>query len=261
MTRKKEKLGIEKLIVAAADLSHLAMATTTPASSILQPSMNTTKWPTELSSIDKYNWLLHIMYARGDHEQIQQFIRLQPHKNSYMTYVQALVHRQEGRLTEALDNFHTCCRENPCFNNVKQMAKSLTLLGRYRSAIDAYKEALAHTNNDWEILHNLALCYMNIHELSEAKKYFLQALQVSENQEASYLSLGNVLILEGARDEAEAIYERGARRNPESPLLFTQLGLMAFEVNRKDVLATSPPLSSSSRKQITPKHSNALVLL
>lgn len=236
MAKKGEKLGIEKLMVTAADLSHLAMATTTPAaaSSMLQipgKPMNTTKWANENASTDKYNWLLHIMYARGDHNQIQQFIRLQPHKNSYMTYVQALVHRQEGRLTEALENFNTCCQDNPCLNNVKQMGKSLTLLGRYRSAIDAYKEALAHTNNDWEILHNLGLCYMNINELSEAKKYFLQALQVSENQEVSYLSLGKVLALEGAREEAEAIYERGARRNPESPVLFTQLGLIAFEVN------------------------------
>ncbi|CAF4961633.1 unnamed protein product, partial [Rotaria socialis] len=36
-------------------------------------------------------------------------------------------------------------------------------------------------------------------------------------------------MLDGERDEAEAIFERGARRNPESPTLFTQLGLLAFE--------------------------------
>ena len=242
MTKKGEQLGIDKLMAAAADLSHFAMATTTSSSapSILQfaggTSIHTPKWPSENSSIEKYNWLLHIMYGRGDYDQMQQFIRLQPHKSSYMTYIQALVHRQEGRLTEAMENFQNCCRDDPTVSNVKQMAKSLTLLGRYRLAIETYKEALVHTSNDWEILHNLGLCYMNLNEVNEAKKYFLQALQVSENQEASYLALGKVLIREGEREEAETIYERGARRNPESPVLFTQLGLMAFEVNRMFVL-------------------------
>ncbi len=176
------------------------------------------------------------MYGRGEYDRVQQFIRLQSYKSSYMTYVQALVYRQEGRINEALDCFQNCFHENPCLNTIKQVAKSLALLGRYRLAIDAYKEALTHTTDDWEIVHNLGLCYLNLNELREAKKYFLQALQISENQEASYLSLAKVLIQEGDREEAEAVYERGAKRNPESPELFTRIGLMAFEVRIKTFL-------------------------
>jgi Bardet-Biedl syndrome 4 protein len=260
MAKKSEKRGIEKLIAAAADLSNFAMATTIanivppstlkPAtdssnfavtttlaniapSSILKPSADpvvTPKWPNDVSTIDKYNWLLHIMYGRGEYDHMQQFIRVQSYKSSYMTYVQALVYRQEGRINEALDSFQKCVLENPCLTNIKQVAKSLALLGRYRLAIDAYKEALKSTTNDWEIVHNLGLCYLHLNELKEAKQYFLQALQISDIQEASYLALGKILILENEREEAEAIYERGVRRNPESPELFTQIGLMAFEV-------------------------------
>ncbi|CAF1690910.1 unnamed protein product, partial [Adineta ricciae] len=73
------------------------------------------------------------------------------------------------------------------------------------------------------------LCYFHLNDLTEAKKYFLQALQVSEMQEASYLSLGEIYLLENEREEAEAVFERGARRNPESPVLFTKIGLLAFE--------------------------------
>jgi Bardet-Biedl syndrome 4 protein len=229
-----KKFGIEKLMIAANDLSHFAMATTTTTTAIVPPSIVkptvNPKWPSENSTIEKYNWLLHIMYGRGDYDRTQQFIRLQSYKSAYMTYVQALIYREEGRINEALEYFQICFRENPCVINIKQVGKSLALLGRYRLAIDAYKEALTHTTNDWEILHNLGLCYLNLNELSEAKKYFLQALQISEFQEASYLSLAKVLIREGNREEAEAIYERGSRRNPESPELFTQIGLMAFEV-------------------------------
>lgn len=204
-----------------------------PPPAILKPTagpVGASKWPNDLSSIDKYNWLLHVMYGRGEYDRIQQFIRAQSQRNSYMTYVQALVYRQEGRIVEALDLFQTCVIQNPSLVHIKQVAKSLSLLGRYRVAIDAYKEALTRANNDWEIFHNLGLCYMNLHEYAEAKQYLLQAIQVSEIQEASYLALGKLHLLEGEREEAEAIFERGARRNPESPTLFTQIGLLAFEV-------------------------------
>jgi Bardet-Biedl syndrome 4 protein len=235
MAKKGEKHGIEKLMIAAADLSHFAMATTTTA--LAPPSIGkpvvTSKWPSENSMIEKYNWLLHIMYGRGEYDRMQQFINLHSYKSAYMTYVQALIYREKGCINEALEYFQICFRENPSVINMKQVAKSLVLLGRYRLAIDAYKDALIRTSNDWEILHNLGLCYLNLNELSEAKKYFLQALQISEIQEASYLSLANVLIREGNREEAEAVYERGTRRNPESPTLFTQIGLMAFEVRNK----------------------------
>ena len=233
MAKRNGRKSVERLLTAASDLSNFAMATDTIQPTILNSSakpMATSKWPNDLSVIDKYNWLLHVMYGRGEYERIQQFIRLQTHKNSYMTYVQALVHRQEGRIADALDLFHRCVVENPSLMNIKQVAKTLALLGRYRAAIDAYKEALTRTNNDWEIFHNLGLCYMQLREFDEAKQNFLQAIQVSEIQEASYLSLGKVYMLENARDEAESIFEKGARRNPESPALFTQMGLLAFEV-------------------------------
>jgi Bardet-Biedl syndrome 4 protein len=211
----------------------MATTTTVVAPSILKPSagpVGSSKWPNDPLTSDKYNWLLHVMYGRGEYDLIQQFIRIQPHRNSYMSYIQALVHRQEGRIVEALDIFQKCVVENPTLINIKQVAKSLALLGRYRVAIDAYKEALTRTTNDWEIFHNLGLCYMQLREFEEAKQCFSQALQISEIQEASYLALGKLHILAGERDEAETVYERGARRNPESPTLFTAIGLLAFEV-------------------------------
>ena len=246
MAKKNDRpRGIEQLMTAASDLSNLAMATAAPPASFKPSagaSTSASKWPSDPSAIDKYNWLLHIMYGRGEYDRIQQFIRLQTHKNSYMTYIQALVHRQEGRIAEALDLFQGCVVENPSLINIKQVAKTLALLGRYRVAIDAYKEALTRTNNDWEIFHNLGLCYMQLREFNEAKQYLSQALQISEIQEASYLALGKVHLLEGSREEAEAVFERGARRNPESPTLFTQIGLLAFEVTIPFDCQRSPDL-------------------
>ena len=49
--------------------------------------------------------------------------------------------------------------------HIKQMARSLFLLGRHKLAIEAYKQAEARTayvshSEDWEIAHNMGVCYM-----------------------------------------------------------------------------------------------------
>ncbi|CAF1313523.1 unnamed protein product [Rotaria magnacalcarata] len=235
MEKKNDRLGIKQLVTTAADLYHLAMATASTkfsSSSSFYPSaafIASSNSLNEVCTLDKYNWFLHRMYARGEYDRIQQFIHIQSHRNTYMTYVQALVHRQQGLIVEALELFQRCAIESPSLTNIKQVAKSLALLGRYRLAIDAYQEALTLTTNDWEILHNLGLCHTHLNELKQAKEYFLQALQITEIQDASFLALGKVYLLEGERTEAEALYEQGVRRNPESVELYTQLGLVAFE--------------------------------
>lgn len=236
MAKKHDRFGINQLMTAAADLSNFAVATA--EASIVPPvnyypsavSNNVSKWLNDLSTLDKYNWLLHRMYSRSEYDHIQQFIRIQTYKNNYMTYMQGLTYRQEGRVVDALECFQKCAIENPSLTNIKQVAKTLSLLKRYRLAIDAYNEALLFTTNDWEVFHNLGLCYLRLNELKQAKQYFLQALQVTDIQEASFLELGKVYLLQGEPNEAEAIYEQGVRRNPESVELFTQLGLRAFEV-------------------------------
>jgi hypothetical protein len=69
-------------------------------------------------------------------------------------------------------------------------------------------------------------------------------------------------MLMNEREEAETVFERGARRNPESPTLFTAIGLLAFEVRYLSLnFKTNCHLFSSSREHITQKHLNVLVLL
>ncbi|CAF1369017.1 unnamed protein product, partial [Didymodactylos carnosus] len=213
--------------------SSKATAPSTTTTSVPTVQSKASKWSIDPSTIEKYNWLVHVMYARGEFEPCKQFIRNQQTKTynlcEYMTYVQALIYRQEGSINEALDLFQTCVLMSPTVSNIKQVGKSLALLGRYRAAIDAYKEAATRSNEqDWEVLHNLGLCHMNMQEYLAAKQILQQAINVSD-QESSYLALGKIYQLEGDKDEAEKIYEKGAKKNLESPHLSTRLGLMAFE--------------------------------
>ena len=44
------------------------------------------------------------------------------------------------------------------------------LLGRHKAAIDVYAEAGRMTDKDWEIAHNLGVCYMYLKEYMKVNK-------------------------------------------------------------------------------------------
>ena len=65
--------------------------------------------------------------------------------------------RHEGKIQESLEMFQICNILNPnSADHIKQMARSLFLLGRHKLAIEAYRQAEARSEKqDWEICHNL----------------------------------------------------------------------------------------------------------
>lgn len=143
----------------------------------------------------------------------------------YANYVQGLICRQEGKIQESLEMFQICNILNPnSADHIKQMARSLFLLGRHKVAIgnvqfsqlqpsaeiftyiqfvailiDAYKQAeirCANATDDWEIHHNMGVCYMYLKELEPAKDQLHRALRIHKNDQ-SYLTLGKILLLQG----------------------------------------------------------------
>ena len=71
--------------------------------------------------------------------------------------------RQEGRIQESLELFQSCAVLNPAnVLNLKQVARSLFLLGRHKAAIDVFNEALKLAPADWEITHNTGICYWHL---------------------------------------------------------------------------------------------------
>lgn len=65
--------------------------------------------------------------------------------------------------------------------------------------VDAYKQAeirCANATDDWEIHHNMGVCYMYLKELEPAKDQLHRALHIHKNDQ-SYLTLGKILLLQG----------------------------------------------------------------
>ena len=141
----------------------------------------------ELLTFERRNWLIHNHYIRKEFDLCKTVIRSQLDEThgmcEYANYIQGLILRQEGKIQESLEMFQICNILNPNSPvHIKQMARSLFLLGRHRLAIEAYKQAQVRSDttgegsNDWEIYHNLGVCYMYLKQLDAAVEELQKSL-------------------------------------------------------------------------------------
>ena len=133
----------------------------------IEPSANASrakpkpKKAPELPTLERRNWLIHNHYVRKEFDTCKAIIRSQLEEThgmcEYANYVSGLILRQEGKIQESLEMFQICNILNPnSADHIKQMARSLFLLGRHKLAIEAYKQAeLRSDKSDWEICHNM----------------------------------------------------------------------------------------------------------
>lgn len=79
---------------------------------------------------ERKNWLIHLLYVRGDHEEclrvIEETLRACGGLAEYPLYVKGLITRQSGSIAESLTLFQAASFLNPqSVANLKQVARSL----------------------------------------------------------------------------------------------------------------------------------------
>ncbi|KAJ8042304.1 Bardet-Biedl syndrome 4 protein [Holothuria leucospilota] len=200
-----------------------------------QPKPRSKKAP-EIPIFERQNWLIHLHYIRKEYSTCKALIKERLSESSgmceYALYVQALILRQEGRIQESLECFQTCAlinAQNP--NNLKQVARSLFLLGRHKAAIDVYSEAAKLSERDWEISHNQGVCYMYLKDYLKAKECLKQAIQFNKH-DLSYVMLAKIYLIEDDLHMAIDVYKRAIESSPENPELLTTLGLLYLQVGQ-----------------------------
>ena len=69
--------------------------------------------------------------------------------------------RHQGRVEESLNNFQAALCLNPMnINNLKQVGRSLYLLGKHKTALEAFDEAEQLNSEDREIWHNKGAIFL-----------------------------------------------------------------------------------------------------
>ncbi|KAM8987392.1 BBSome complex member BBS4 isoform 1-T1 [Ara ararauna] len=188
----------------------------------------------ELPALERKNWLIYLLYVRRDYDECKALIKEQLQEShglcEYAVYVQALIFRLEGKIQESLELFQTCSILNPrSTDNLKQVARSLFLLGKHKAAIEVYNEAAKLDEKDWEISHNLGVCYMYLKHFNKARDQLNNALELSRH-DLTYVMLGKIHLLEGEMDKAIEVYKKAVEFSPENADLLTTLGLLYLQL-------------------------------
>mmetsp|Transcript_62300 Transcript_62300/g.103602 ORF Transcript_62300/g.103602 Transcript_62300/m.103602 type:complete len:447 (-) Transcript_62300:223-1563(-) len=197
----------------------------------MPPPPTLTKQKSGLAALrEKRNWLIHMLYVRQDYdaclETIDEALKEARGMSEYPIYVKALIKRQRGEIQESLQLFQAATCLNPhniC--NLKQVGRSLYLLGRHKAAIDVYDEAQRIGIDDWEIWHNKGLCNLYLKQY-EAAAEALKRANAIQRHDATYMQLGKVYTLQEDYRTAIEVYLEALEFSPENPEILTTVGLL-----------------------------------
>ncbi|KAK6624524.1 hypothetical protein RUM44_011383 [Polyplax serrata] len=128
-------------------------------------------------ALENKNWLIYFHYTRYEfgicNILIKEELKKSNGMNEYVNYIQGIILRHEGKIQESLEYFQKCHILNPkSIEIIKQVSRSLSLLGRQKLSLEALTEATNISNSlDGSICHNLGLCYYNLGDLVKGKEY------------------------------------------------------------------------------------------
>lgn len=179
---------------------------------------------------DKKNWLIHLVFARGEIDAclaiIEETLRAHNALCEYPLYIKGLIRRQQGNIQESLQLFQAATALNPRnVANLKQVARSLELLGRHRAAIDVYVEAQNINNEDRQIWHNMGLCYTHLKQYEKAEDAFLRANDIARH-DSTFLALAQMYSAQDQFRRAIETLEDALEYTPENSEILTTLGLL-----------------------------------
>ena len=209
-----------------------------PPNSLSQPQSTAPSPPSSASSTATIssNWLIHALYTRQEYtgclKHIDELIASTHGQCEYGIYIKALISRQQGRINDSLLLFQQATLLNPHnINNLKQVGRSLFLLGKHKQAIEVYSEAQRIGIDDWEVWYNKGLCYIQLKCYPEA----LDALQQSntlQRHDSTYMQIGKVHTLQENYEAAIEVYTEALDHSPDNPDLLTTVGLLYLRLGQ-----------------------------
>jgi Bardet-Biedl syndrome 4 protein len=187
---------------------------------------------------EKKNWFIHLLYLRQDYAECLKVIEeqlVETHGNcEYALFVKGLIKRSSGELQEALALFQAATMINPHnVANLKQVGRTLYLLGKHRQAIDIYQEASNYADDDWELSHNQGMCHTYLKNYDDAEECFIRS-NVIHRHDCTYLQLGKLYTLQEKYTEAVDNYIDALEFSPENAELLTTVGLLFLRMGENN---------------------------
>jgi len=181
---------------------------------------------------DSRNPMIHLLYTRQEYDDclklIDAVLKDCRGQSEYPIFVKALIKRQQGLINESLQLFQAATVLSPTsISNLKQVARSLYLLGKHTQAIQVYEECEAYEQGrkDWEVHHNKGLCFVYLKVYEQAIECFRRANSLHKH-DATYMHLGKVYTIMERYEEAINAYVEGLEHSPENPDLLSTVGML-----------------------------------
>lgn len=183
---------------------------------------------------ERLNGQIHLLYTRKDFNEclkkIEEQLKASRGQSEYALYVKALILRHKGRIEESLTAFQAALCLNPMnVNNLKQVGRSLYLLGKHKMALEVFDEAEQLSPDDRDIFHNKGMCYLYLKQYEKSLECFETANSILRN-EYTYHQMGRVYRLMGRDDEALNVYMEALEICPENSELLTTIGLLFLKL-------------------------------
>mmetsp|Transcript_14302 Transcript_14302/g.13807 ORF Transcript_14302/g.13807 Transcript_14302/m.13807 type:complete len:410 (+) Transcript_14302:368-1597(+) len=183
---------------------------------------------------EKGNAHIHVCYTRKDFPEclkaIEEQLKACNGQSEYPLYIKALILRQQGRIEESLTTFQAALCLNPVnVNNLKQVGRSLYLLGKHKTALDVFDEAEQLNSEDREIWHNKGMCYLYLKQYDKSIECFETANSI-QRHENTFTQMGRVYRLLGKEEEALAVYMDALESTPEATDILTAIGLLHLKL-------------------------------
>ncbi|CCI40533.1 unnamed protein product [Albugo candida] len=182
------------------------------------------------SEEDGKNWLIHRLYLRQEYEEcmelIEEVMTSSQGLSEYPIYVKALILRHYGKVEQSLQLFQAISCLNPGNKeNIKQIGRSLLLLGKHANAIKIFKEVLTQEKaEDWRVHLNIGTCFTFLKQFDNAIQSFQRANAISRH-DTTFLQLANVYMIQNDYKNAIITYQEALEFSPDNPKLLSGLGL------------------------------------
>ncbi len=110
-------------------------------------------------------------------------------------------------------------------NNLKQVGRSLFLIGKHKAALDVFEEAEKISPDDRDIWHNKGMCLLYLKQYENCVECFETANSI-RGHEMTYAQMGRAYRLMGKDEEALQTYLDALELVPESAEALTTVGLL-----------------------------------
>lgn len=156
--------------------------------------------------------------------------------NSY--YQKGICYMNLGQYREANEMVDQALNLTTSEAIIVQQGKLALLENNTEQAISKYEDALKYSPNNAELLTAIGSLYLKHDDSDKAFDYFNQAMKIDTKYSNALLGIASIYQFQGEFEKALVQYKLSSFTNPNSPLVWNNLGLCFF-AKGKNIAATT----------------------